>query len=204
MRQPSGPRIDANDTRFSSSPFIVGNLLYAANIVGVTDNLVTHDAVQWLIFNMDTDTLLATGLVSDPGFDYTYVSVAANAAGDFMLAFNRSGGANTPADNISAYADHCQFDSATRSVSCESPTLLSQGLTGDYTQNGGGRFRWGDYSAIAIDPSNSSVFWAAVEVPISSGIWGTQITEIVVTPEPAAFVFTGIGMALLIACRRRR
>jgi hypothetical protein len=204
MRQPSGQLIDANDNRFSSSPFIVGNLLYGANIVSVTDNLVTHDVVQWLIVNMTTDSLVATGTISDPNFDYTYASVAADANGDFALIFDRSGGVNTPADNISSYADVCHFNSITLSTVCDSTLLLSQGLSGSYSLNAGGDFRWGDYSAISIDPSNPNAFWAAVEVPISSSRWGTQITEIeFVVPEPGALAFSGLGLALLIWRRRR-
>ncbi len=74
--------------------------------------------------------------------------------------------------------------------------------------------RWGDYSAISIDPGNPNRFWVAVEVPVASsgnlcgsaglaGCWGTQITELTIVPEPAPFVLTAAGCLAAIARRRR-
>jgi hypothetical protein len=199
LRQPDGTQtVDANDDRFSSAPFIVGNLLYAANTISQTDSLTTHDVVHWVIEDLTTKSVLAQGAISDPNFDFSYPSIAANASGDFVLGFNRSGGANTSADDISSYADACYFNGT--GASCGNPFLLSQGLSGSYQL--GSTVRWGDYSAISIDPSNPNTFWAAVEVPISSIRWGTQITEITVVPEPSAFLVTGI--LVMAALRRHR
>ena len=42
------------------------------------------------------------------------------------------------------------------------PTLLKNG-SGNYSIVAGGRNRWGDYSAISVDPNNPDAFWIAEE-----------------------------------------
>ena len=201
LRQPDGTRtVDGGDDRFGSAPFVVGNLLYAANTISQTDNLTTHDVVHWVIEDLATRSVVTQGVISDPNFDFAYPSIAANANGDFVLGFNRSGAVSTSADNISSYAEQCHWNGA--SVTCGSPILLSQGLSGQYQL--GSPVRWGDYSAISIDPLNPNTFWAAVEVPTSGNRWGTEITEITIVPEPGAFLMTGIVLlAALRRCRKR-
>ncbi len=42
--------------------------------------------------------------------------------------------------------------------------------------------RWGDYSAVSVDPANPTHFWALTMFPSSSSAWSTQITELIATP----------------------
>jgi hypothetical protein len=207
QRQPDGTRsVDGGDDRFGSAPFVVGNLLYATNTITDNNNGI-NDSVHWLIEDLTTHGVLAQGLVSDPNFDFSYSSIAANANGDFLLGFNRSGGANDPTNNISAYAEACHYDGTT--ATCENPLLLAQGLRGDYhLDSGSPPSRWGDYSSIAVDPTNPNTFWTALEIPIANSgggqsRWGTQITQINLNavPEPGTFMLLAFG-GLLIAGRR--
>jgi hypothetical protein len=205
MRQPNGTRVvDGGDDRFGSTPFVAGNLLYATNTISdnTDSNLTTHDIVHWLILDLTTKLVLAQGAITDPNFDFTYSSIAADANGDFVIGYNGSGGANTPADNIGAYADLCHFDGVT--VTCNSPLLLHQGSRGNYAL--GNPVRWGDYSAIAVDPTIPNTFWTALEVPIAGNggvtYWGTQITELSVVPEPGTIVLLCAGSLLLLVRRR--
>lgn len=209
MRQPNGTKVvDAGDVRYGSTPFVVGNLMYATDTISdnTNPNLVTHDIVHWVIEDLNTHTTVAQGQISDPNFDFTYSSIVANANGDFVIAFDRSGGVNTAADNISSYAMTCHLSGT--SVSCGNPFLLSQGLSGSFDLNN--PVRWGDYSAITVDPNNASIFWAAVEVPIPTtgncsslaGCWSTQITQIEIVPEPGTFLLLGSALLLFLKGRR--
>jgi hypothetical protein len=181
--------------------------MYATNTISDSNDpaTATHDIVHWMIMDLTTDAVLQQGLISDPAFDYTYSSIAANANGDFVIGYNRSGGANDPSNDISAYAEICHFNGA--SAICQNPLLLlQQGLRGDYQL--GSPVRWGDYSAIAVDPNDPNSFWTAIEIPIANSVtsgrsrWGTEITEINVTPEPSTLGLLA-GGALMLIWRRR-
>ena len=191
--QSDGSVITTNiDNRFSQATFVEGNLMYAANSVSPDG---VHDLIHWMILNLDTDTLLTQGTISDPNFDYTYPSIAANAAGGFMIGFNRSG--NSPDGNPSAYDVECHYD-GTNAV-CASPLLLAAGQSVTFDA------RWGDYSATAIDPTNPDIFWTSLEITDPNNNWTTQITELTAAPEPGTIALAGLGLAVgsgILAFRR--
>jgi hypothetical protein len=179
------------DDRVSATPFVVGNLMYVVNSIG--DPTDTFDVLHWMIINVDTSALLLQGTISDAGFDYTYPSVAANANGDFVIGFDRSGAG--PQGNIESWAVACHYNGA--SVSCNSPLELS---AGDNSVNLDGRM--GDYTSTVIDPTNPNIFWTSSEVP-DQGTWGTQITELILTtPEPGTFLLVGSLIGGLLWRRR--
>jgi hypothetical protein len=57
-----------------------------------------------------------------------------------------------------------------------SPTFSSQ-----FDPNGN-RYRWGDYSAVALQYSNSNNAWIVNEWAETSSIWGSHITQIGFSP----------------------
>jgi hypothetical protein len=193
-RQADGSDITCDiDNRYSQRPVIVGNLMYAVN--SFADPTDSFDIIHWMILDLTTKLILQQGTISDPGFDYTYPSVAANANGDFMIGFNRSG-ANVNG-NMQAWAIHCRYDGT--SATCGTPGQLG---IGDNTSTGDGR--WGDYSAIQVDPDNPNIFWTAIEVPYQNS-WSTQITELILpTPEPGTLGLLTAGALLVTGLRRRR
>ncbi len=188
-RQTGGSTVTSNiDHRFSATSVAVGNLLYATNSIGDA----THDMIHWMILDLTTRLVLQQGTFDDPNFDYTYPSIAANANGDFVIGFNRSG----PTDDMSAYAVSCHFDGT--NGECGAPIQLAHGLAP--SADG----RWGDYSVTTIDPSNPNRFWTALGVTAADGSWSTQITEIQLVPEPAAATLFAGGALLLFVLARRR
>lgn len=202
-RQPDGTaQIDAGDRRMSANAYQIGNLIYAANTISDSNSAssATHDIVHWMIIDASTKSLVTQGEISDPNFDYYYPSIAANEDGSFVVGFNRSGSTGA-ADDISSYAETCTTTGGV--VTCSSPFLLEAGTVNDYHLFGGSGERWGDYSAISLDPTNHSTFWAIAEIPIGANGWGTQITEITLAPEPATYALIGLGL-LGILLRRRK
>ena len=51
------------------------------------------------------------------------------------------------------------------------------GLDNYQITDGGGRNRWGDYSGLAIDPSDDATFWAFNEYASISNTWATQFAS---------------------------
>jgi len=107
--------------------------------------------------------------------------------------------------------------------------LLKESLTDRYlngnTEASGvpvGRQRWGDYSAVTLDPEDSSIFWLIGQFareantpenghPGGTGFsrWGTWIAAVdlgrmVTVPEPGSLAIMMIGLAVLGASVRRR
>jgi hypothetical protein len=150
--------------------------MYAVNSIG--DPTSTFDVIHWMIIDLTTKLVLRQGTLSNPSFDYTYPSVAANSNGDFLIGFNRSG----------SIAD---------TAVCGTP-----GQLGDNSVNLDGRR--GDYSSIQVDPTDPNIFWTALEVP-SGNTWSTQITELIITtPEPGTIGLLAAGALLFVSLRRRK
>jgi hypothetical protein len=149
--------------------------------------------------------LQQTTLVGPANIDYMFPNVAANANGDVVIGFTRTG--NVAGQFASSYA----LVGATSGgvVTFGSELLLKQG-TALYHLFGGAGERWGDYSSVSVDPSNPNAFWVVQEwadTPVSGqSRWSTQITQlsIAAVPEPATAGILGIGSLLLLARRGRR
>ena len=152
--------------------------------------------------------MLQQGTISDPNFDFFYPSIAANAEGDVVLAFDRSGGPTAgAAGNISAYA---AVGTTTNGIlTFGTPFLLQSGLVDDYHLVDAANInRWGDYSATTVDPNDPFDFWTVQEIPIfpaanGQSRWATWVTEIEVTvPEPSTSSLMGLGLLGLAVLRR--
>ena len=205
-RQPDGSRVlDGLDDRFSGTIYQVGNLIYAANAVnngaaggGGGDT----NAVHWLVIDATTNTVIQEGLIADGSRDLWQPSIAANAAGDVVIGFNKSGGDL----NVSAFA--AVGHTVGGVLTFGSPLLLKTSTVSDYQDGFGASLsRWGDYSATMVDPTNSRTFWTIQELPFSSTEWGTQISAINVggVPEPASWALMVAGFGVFgLALRRRK
>lgn len=186
-RQPGGTGYDNSDDRIGAKIKQLGNYIYFTNeAADPSGSLRSSNYVHWGIIDRTTQKIVAEGTVRDPSrkIDYSYASIDANANGRFVLGYNGS----SATSNISAYTTICDFDQVAKTVSCTAPKLLAYGVDGDYNLGGAGRVRWGDYSAVQVDPTNPQAFWLFQEIPgprnVSSGgvpssEWETVITHIV-------------------------
>jgi len=205
-RQPgdvSGATLDTGDARFNTTPVQIGNLVYLAHTVGSSVG-GNHDLIDWEIVDVTNPiapVLVRQGEISEPNFDFYYGSIAANANGDFVIGFNRSGpSAQGAAGNISTYFEICHLNG----LDCGSPTLINQSTVAEYNQTfGGSSNRWGDYSATILDPTNANRFWTVQEFPLADNQWATEIAEIDVSPEPGSLSLMALGALTLGWIRRR-
>ncbi len=185
-RQPGGTGYDNGDDRIEAKIKQVGNFIYFTNTAADPAGAAkSSNYVHWGILNRTTGKIVAEGTVRDPAkqIDYSYPAIDANANGRFVIGYNGS----SATQNISAYATICDFNSMTNAVSCTSPKLLAYGIDGNYNL-GGFRVRWGDYSAVQIDPTNPQAFWLFQEIPGPENVtvgngptaeWETVITHMV-------------------------
>jgi hypothetical protein len=188
--QPSGRTIDAGDDRFATSVRQVGSNIFMANAVLQG----SRDAVHWMVLNEPNNTLLGEGIISDATHDFTYPSIAANHSGKILLAFNRSG-STSPDGNISIYAAVGTFTS--NGVTMGSPFLVRQGTIGNYSLSFDFTpYRWGDYSATMVDPTDDNLFWTVQEIPVASNVWGTQITLISLATNSPSLTITRTSSSL--------
>lgn len=172
---------------FSSSVVMQGDKLFGVQTIGLNPDQ-SHAALRWFEIGnpLSAPVVLDSGIISPPGLEVYYGSIAVNPLGEVVIGFSGSG----PNDFPSAYAvagtlngDVLQFGD---------PMLLKAGVapatvpSGDPTQA-----RFGDYSTTTYDPADPSHFWTFQEWE-SASAWSTEISEIIFSP-PAPTVQAWFG-----------
>jgi hypothetical protein len=173
--QPSpSPYIDDGDSRLSATVYEVQGMLYVVHGTEVDG----RNALRWYRIDAASRALVESGTISDPVLDLYYPSIAANASGTVVIAFNGSSATNF----ISAYAVAGQTRNGVTAFG--DLLLLKSGLA--VYSDGSRTSRWGDYSATSVDPTDPTHFWTIQSYPSSSSTWSTQITELLATiPIPS-------------------
>ncbi|WP_293901882.1 PEPxxWA-CTERM sorting domain-containing protein [Phenylobacterium sp.] len=221
---PSNDRVvDTLDQRIGSSSYEVNGRIYS--VYTVTPLNGDHTYVRYDVIDAATNALLDEGAIGDGLHDYWEGSLAVNKYGQVVIGYNRSG--SDPSDgNISFLAQAFSTGIGGKLAKRGDEQLLKVSLVDDY-HNGStfgkiaaGRQRWGDYSAVSLDPTNDREFWVIGEYareynneasghPGGSGgsRWSTWISELNVgtaVPEPATWTLMLAGFGLLGSALRRR
>lgn len=157
--QPGGS-IATNDDRFTSAVWQNGQLWTSGNTGCVPAGSATTRSCLRLVelATSGTPALIHAFDLGQSGLDAYYPAVTLDAAGDALFSFSVSGSG--------------MFASA------GAGEIKSGALSGASVYQAGkqtyGGSRWGDYSAISVDPANGSV-WAGAEYAAmgSSKDWGT-------------------------------
>lgn len=177
--------------RFVGNVFELGNSLWAVHSVLGTAG-TPNAALRWYEINETTNTVIQTGLIEDTVTprDFHEPTIAANAHGDVVIGYSCSG----PTQAVGVCASLGTTGGGVTTFGA--PVLVTPGA-GDYyrdfcTPPGcSERNRWGDYSAVTIDPSNPCTFWsfqmyvgvgAVGDVgpgEAESGNWSTRVSQLV-------------------------
>ena len=185
--------LDSGDTRFSAKVYQVGGFLYAVHCCEIEDRA----ALRWYKINAASHEVLQSGAIADTNLDLFYPSIAANASGTVVIGFN---GCSTNT-YVSSYA--VVGETASGVTTFGAPLLLKSGMA-SYNRGGSGNLsRWGDYSSTCVDPADPNRFWTLQMYPVYSGVWATQITELL-TGMPTLTIAPAGANVVLSASRPRR
>jgi hypothetical protein len=125
------------------------------------------------------DSGLVGGEDIAPGTFTFFPAVAVNRRGDMKLGFS----ASAPSIYAGAYVTGKRIEDPAGTT--RPSNVVRAGEDYYYRTFGAGRNRWGDYSGIAVDPSNDAFFWIYNEYaaprgailpqfPLEDGQWGTS------------------------------
>jgi hypothetical protein len=157
------------DVRFQSASTQIGTSLFNAH----TSGLSGFPAPRYYEINTSTRTLIRTAsfFKSSTSHDFN-VSIAANAARDMVVTWT----ATDPASNVNP-----QVRFAGRRAA--DPNGLGAGValftsTTCHREGTSPVLRWGDYSAVSVDPTNSLLFWVINQKMNSQTVWGSRIGRV--------------------------
>ena len=197
LLQPDGSTSLRNiDNRLGATVYEVGGILHGVQVTQVAG----RSAIRWYRLVAATGLLLESGTLSEPGVDYTFPSIAANGNGVVMIGFNKT----SLTEFVSSYAVAGETVAGVTTFGI--PLLLKAGVANYHYFPVNGLSRWGDFSSINVDPTDSNVFWTNQEFVSATDVWSTQITAIRIVPEPtvAAFLGAAVLMFMLVQARGRR
>ncbi len=179
--QPDGSNnLDDGDARISACVYEVGGVVYATHSTQ-SGNLAV---IRWYRIDPVQKTVLESGTISDPVKDLYYPSIAANASGTVVIAFNGSS-TNTfvssfavvgsTVNGVTTFGQQIPLASGTASYQNVDPSTQIS--------------RWGDYGSLSVDPNDPTRFWTIQEIATGASVWSTHVTEIM-TADPHLFVST--------------
>lgn len=230
-RQPSAA-IAANqrvvttlDERVSSSVYEWNGKLIAVHTVNPTgDAAGDYARVRVMVIDKATGALVDEYDIGTGAYDYYQGSLAVNELGRIVVGFNRSG-LNPEDGKIGFYAQMLSLSPDGQITSHGGEILLKESLTDDYHngslygQAAAGRQRWGDYSAVSVDPSDHNRFYLIGQFAREYNLpqfghpggtggsrWGTWVAVIDAgaVPEPGTWMMLILGFGMAGAAMRRQ
>jgi hypothetical protein len=132
--------------------------LWCAHTVFLPYNGVTRSAVQWWQITTNGAMVQAGRIDDESGIEFcAFPSLSVNRFNDVLIGFSMF---STNYYASAAYAFR-SFNDARNTV--RRPYIFHYGEGRYYKTYGGGRNRWGDYSASWTDPANDVDFWTIQE-----------------------------------------
>jgi hypothetical protein len=159
-------RLDSGDSRFVNTGTQNGGFVWQVHTI----DLSGFAAVRWYKINAVTNSVAISRYQFQSGNSSDFnASIAANDSGDVYLTWSSSSPSVFPqvifngerSGNIPPTAGTVLFTS-------------SAALTGNFDSNFGLQ-RWGDYSAVTVDPTNALRAGVVNEKVNSSSVWGSRI-----------------------------
>lgn len=185
--QSGGNTIDAGDTRVGGNVVYINGTLWFSHSVALPASSPNHTAVDWWQIDPVALSLKQFGRIEDAtaSIFYYYPSIYVNSAGDALIGYCQSSSTSYAS---AAYSFHAATDAASTT---QTPYVYKAGIANYYQTFGSGRNRWGDYTGMAVDPSNNS-FWNFNEWANSNNLWGTVIANVAASVPATCGTPTGL------------
>ena len=214
--------VDTLDDRVSSTVYQAAGKIYAVHTV--TPLGTDHTVVRISVLDARTKALLSETDITGPddSYDFYEGSLAVNKSGQIVVGYVRSGDRTHPIDGrISIFARSYNTNANGSLRLTSSDILIRQSAVDDYHlgspqgQAPVGRQRFGDYSAVTLDPTNDQRFYVINEFadtfnvgPGLSGFarFGTFVGIIGISgvPEPTSWAMMIAGFGFVGGAMRRR
>jgi hypothetical protein len=162
--------IDSSDSRFINAGTQVGNSLFQVHTI----NVGGRPMPRFYEFNTARNTVIQQGtFAASPTSHDWNASIVANAARDVFVTWSSS----DPANNLNAQVRFSgRRATDPRGVIGAGGALATSASF--YNPSADTVERWGDYSAVTVDPSNSLRAWIVNEKIRTTTTWGSRIGRI--------------------------
>jgi hypothetical protein len=158
--------LDTLDGRFVNASTQTGDFLWQVHTI----NLVGYAAPKFYQINTATTSLVRSAFFFGTSTSYDFnASIAANGSNDIFVTWSMT----DPARGTNAQVRFSGFDH-----NDGSSYNLGSGTAAFTSPNPYGGFRWGDYSAVTVDPVNPRRAWLVNEAVQASRDWGSRIVGI--------------------------
>ena len=161
-------KLDPLDARFVNASTQNGNSLWQIHTIKINNK----PTPKWYEFNITKKTIIQSGnfSASDNSDDWN-ASIAANKDGDVFVTWSST----DATEGTNAQVRYSGRRSTDTSGIIDGGSALFTSTT-YYDPSSDSVERWGDYSAVTIDPSNTSRAWIVNEKINSTSVWGSRIT----------------------------
>lgn len=168
-RQPgTDAELDTLDNRFVNASTQIGNSLWQVHTI----DLVGYPAPRFYEINTATNSVIQSGYFYASGTSDDFnASIAANSANDVFVTYSST---NRPAGTNAQVRFSGRLHTDPAGIGAGAALFTSPTF---YT-GGGARGRWGDYSAVTVDPSNPAQAWLVNEKINANTVWGSRIGSV--------------------------
>jgi len=186
--------LDTLDGRFVNVSTQTGNSLFQVHTI----NIGGYARPRFYEFDTVNRTVIQSGTFSRSSASYDFnASIAANSSKDVFVTWS----ATDPGNSINAEVRFSGRLHGDTSGVIPSPGSLLYGSATFYNVTGSGVQRWGDYSAVSLDPADATglTAWIVNERILSASSWGSRIGSIKLpSPAPVRRSLTGPYLLLLL------
>ncbi len=164
-------RLDSLDGRFQNATYQFGALSFQTHAT----NFVGFATPTWYQVNNSTNTLVQSGKYFKSSSSSDWSPAISGNGTDLFVTWNATDTSVNPmvlfGGRIAATSTGVMNVQSTPAFT--SPVCLS----GNFDSNFGLQ-RWGDYSAVSMDPTYGSTAWVIDQDVVTSSIWGTRLVRI--------------------------
>ena len=162
--------LDTSDARFVNAGTQIGDSLWQVHTINVNG----LPKPKFYEFNTATDMVIQSGIISASTTSNDWnASIAANANNDVYVTWS-STDPNAGTNAQVRFSGRLHTDPI-GTISGGSALFTSSAF---YNPSSDNPERWGDYSAVTVDPKDSQRAWIVNEKINGSSVWGSRIGEI--------------------------